>query len=573
MLGTPSQESETRNVSESGYDVLITGARIVDGTGNPWRYGDVALTGELITKLASPGSIQPGDAREVVAAHDMVICPGFLDILSQSLPGLLRDPRGISKITQGVTTEILGEVRTPAPFGGRIADPFSASDLLRIGPTATMWEKRACHWRRFSDWLDALANHPTSVNLGSFLGGGTVREFVKGYDSSPANTDEVTAMRELVASAMEDGALGLATALIYSPCSFATTDEIVSLAEIVAGYGGIYATHVRSEGNRFLEALDEAIEIGQRVRVPVEVFHLKAAGERNWPKLSKAIARIEAARSEGIDVTADMYPYVGAGTDLTVSLPPWAREEPVLYDRLADPAWRDRFRAEMAQSIADWENLAALAGPDNVFPLALTVPELRTYQGKTLADIAAIRGQDWIDTVMDLLASERQGIFSAFLLMSEENQLLGLKQPWMKIASDAPALDPEWAIAEGPAHPRSYGTFPRVLDCYVREQRVLSVEEAVRKMTSAVADRLGLTGRGLLRAGMHADVVIFDPTKIGDRATFTDPHQLSTGVRDVWVNGTRVLRDSVHTGALPGRVLFGPGRIRGPCKSQVNEVG
>jgi N-acyl-D-aspartate/D-glutamate deacylase len=353
---------------------------------------------------------------------------------------------------------------------------------------------------------------------------------------------------------MEDGALGLSTALIYSPGAFALTEEVTALARTVASYGGLYATHIRSEGDHFLEALEEAIHIGQSAQVPVEIFHLKAAGRRNWAKLPQAVARIEAARASGLDITADMYPYAAAGTGLMAGLPPWAGEESELFDYAGDPGRREYLKAGSSVN-SSWENLVDLAGPANVMPLSLATPELRRFQGKTLKWIAAHRRQPWIDTILDMLAAERRDIFTLYRLMSEKNQRLGLGQPWMKISSDAGSYDPAWAAIEGPVHPRAYGTFPRVLGHYVRERGILSLEEAVRKMTSASANRLGLTDRGLLHAGMAADVVVFDPDKVGDRATYQNPHQLSTGIVHVWVNGVPVVHDGSHTGALPGKQL------------------
>jgi N-acyl-D-amino-acid deacylase len=541
------------------YDFLIKRARLVDGTGNPWRYGDVALSADRVASVALPESIDPSLARKVIQAEGMIICPGFVDILSQSLFSLLRDPRSLSKVTQGVTTEVVGEGSTPAPFGGRRRDPFTADKLQIMGEAANTWHQRARKWCRLGDWLEALSAQGTSVNVGSFIGGGTVREFVKGHDAGPASPAEVKAMQRLVASAMEDGALGLATALIYSPGAFARTEELMALAETAAAYGGVYATHLRSEGNRLLEALEEAIEIGRRAQIPVEIFHLKAAGRHNWRALPQAVNRIEVARASGLDVTADMYPYVAAGTGLTASLPPWAGDESELFDHAGDPVLREQLKARALQTDSTWENLAELAGPDNVMPLALASPEFRRYRGKSLERIAADRRQPWIDTILDLLASERQDIFTVYRLMNEKNQRLALRRPWMKISSDAAGYDPKWAATEGPVHPRSYGTFPRVLGRYVRENGVLTLEEAIRKMTSAPAKRLGLVDRGLLHPGMAADVVILDPEHVRDRATYREPHQLSTGILHVWINGVHVLRDGSHTGALPGRHLAGIG--------------
>jgi N-acyl-D-amino-acid deacylase len=533
-------------------DVLIRGARVVDGSGNPWRYADVAITGDRVVEVAPVGRITPEAAAEVVDANGMVVCPGFIDIQSHSILPLMRDGRCLSKITQGVTTEIMGEAWTPAPVGGRFTNPMGNRPQAW---NLDAWAERAQGWTRFIDWLHAYEAHGVSPNVGSFLGGGTLRQFAKGMDMGPANDDELQVMQRVMAEAMEGGAFGVSYALIYPPEAFVGTDEIVEVCKVIARYGGVYITHLRSEADTFLEALEEAIEIGQRSGAAVEVYHLKAAGRRNWSKMPEAIRRIDAARAQGLDITADMYPYPAGGTGLTSVMPPWVAEGGRLYDNLLDPATRERIRDEMLEPSGDWEAMASLAGPEGVMPVGFQREENRGYAGMRLSEIAAQRGQHWTDTVFDLLLSERQRISTVYFMMDDENLKLQLQQPWNKISTDAGGMDPEWAAPLGPTHPRSYGTYTRVLGKYVREERVLTLEDAVRKMTSAVADRLHLRERGLLRPGYFADVVVFDPETVSDRATFTDPHQLSTGIRDVWVNGARVLRDGVHTGATPGRVV------------------
>jgi dihydroorotase/N-acyl-D-amino-acid deacylase len=358
---------------------------------------------------------------------------------------------------------------------------------------------------------------------------------------------------------MQDGAFGLASALIYPPGAFAGTDELASLCEVVAAANGVHITHVRSEEDRLLEAIDEAVEIARRTGVATEIYHLKAAGERNWHKMPAAIARIDAARAEGLDVGADMYPYEAAGTGLTACVPPWASADGKLYDNLRDPATRARIKTAMAEPAPDWENFAAIAGPENILIASLGRPEFKQYEGLPLSEIAVARAQDWIDAALDLLATEGHDIFAFYVMMSDDNIRLQLRQPWIKIGTDAGGLDPDRARAHGLAHPRAYGTYPRILGRYVRELNALPLEDAVRKMSSAVADRLGLQDRGLLRRGMLADVVVFDPATITDHATYSDPHRLSTGILHVWVNGVQVLQDGQHTGATPGRQVYGPG--------------
>jgi dihydroorotase/N-acyl-D-amino-acid deacylase len=543
----------------ANIDVLIRGARVVDGTGNPWRYGDVALAGDRVLDIVPPGQIPAETAREVVDATGMVVCPGFIDILSHSHIPLMRDPRCLSKITQGVTTEIMGEGWTPAPVGGRFDDAFH--ELSRKQREAiTDWIEPAHGWHRFGDWLAALVERGVSPNVGSFLGGGTLREYVKGMDMGPATPDELATMRRVVAEAMEDGAFGVSYALIYPPDSYVATDELVAVCQAVSRHGGLYVTHMRSEADHLLAAIDESIAIGRRANLPVEIYHLKASGKRNWHLMPDAVARIEAARAAGVDVTADQYPYAASGTGLDATLPPWVAAEGRFFESLGEPATRERIRAEVLAPSGDWEAMAHDVGVEGVMPVGFEQPENVRYAGQRLTEIAAIRGQHWLDSVFDLLRAERQRIFTIYFSQDEENVALGLRQPWIKVSTDAGGIDPAWAAAEGPTHPRAYGTYPRVLAKYVRDEGVLTLEAAICKMSGAVASRLGLRDRGLLRPGCYADVVVFDPVTITDYATFENPHQLSAGVREVWVNGVHVLAAEEHTGATPGKVLSGQGR-------------
>ncbi len=538
-------------------DTLIVGGQVVDGTGNPWRYGDVAIAGDRIVAIVPPGQIAPDQAREVVDAGGMVVCPGFIDIQSHSIQTLMVDGRSLSKITQGVTTEIMGEAWTPAPFGGQIDNPFGNALFVQ---DVTGWAERARSWRRFRDWLEALQAHGVSPNIGSFLGGGTLRQYGCGMRMGRATPDELAIMRRVMHEAMDDGAFGVSYALIYPPDSFVETDELVAVCEVVAEHRGIYITHVRSEAEKLVEAIGEAIAIGRRANLPVEIYHLKAAGRPNWHLMPAAIESIEAARASGLDITADMYPYAASGTGLTAILPPWADADGRLYQNLADPLMRAKIRAEVLEPAGDWEAMGHNTTPAGIMPIGFRLPAHQPYVGRRLAEIAELRGQHWADAALDLLAAEGQRISTIYFSMDEANVRMQLSLPWIKIATDAGGHDPAWAKPLGPVHPRGYGTYPRVLGRYVRDERALALEDAVRKMTSAVADRLGLPERGLLRAGCYADVVVFDPATIADRATFEEPHQLATGVRDVWVNGARVLAGGAHTGATPGRVVSGPGR-------------
>lgn len=537
------------------YDVLIRNGRVIDGTGNPWFYADVALEGDRITAIAPPGSIDSSNAGEVIDAAGHVVCPGFIDIQSHSIMPLLDDPRLISKVTQGVTTEIMGELWTPAPFGGRIEEPFNNRML---GGTTTHWADEAREWTRFRDWLEAMRREGVSTNIGSFIGGGTVREYAKGWEMGEPTEEELDVMRRVVRDAMEDGAFGVAPALIYPPSSYSSTEELTEIAKVIASFGGVYITHVRNESEQLLEGIGEAIEIGRRSGCIIEIYHLKASGQPAWPLMPRAIEMINEARAEGIDVTSDMYPYAASGTGFNVLVPGWAHADGKLYDNLSDDSVWAKIREEMLNPPAGATAMARTQHRDRIMPVGFMQEENKQYIGKTLEEIAEMRGEEWPDTVRALLLSEKQRISTFYFLMSEENLAIQLKEPWIKISSDAGGVNPE--TQELPTHPRAYGTFTRVLGKYVREEGVLELEDAIRKMTWSVADRLCLHDRGILREGAYADVIIFDPDTVADRSTFTDPHQLSVGIRDVWVNGEQVLKDGVHTDATPGQIVDGPGR-------------
>ena len=535
------------------FDTLITGARIVDGSGNPWIRADVAITGDRISAITPPGQISPRQAAVVISpGGDRVVCPGFIDIQSHSIAPLMMDGLCLSKITQGVTTEIMGEAWTPAPVGGRIT---TTGAFGSYGGQLAEWEELATKWSRFGHWLEALTERGVSPNVGSFLGGGTLRRYGRGMEMGPPTADELAVMRTVMAAAMEDGAFGVSYALIYPPDAYTEIDELVEVCEVVSQYDGVYITHMRSEAENILDALHEALEIGARADLPVEIYHLKASGRRNWHLMPQVIEVIDRARAEGLDVTADMYPYVASGTGLSSVLPPWAAADGRFFDNLRDPQTREKIRKATLRPDGSWEAMVENHSPEGVMPVGLHQPENQQYVGRRLSDIAAARGEEWVDTVFHLLLSENQRIGTIYYSMTEENIQLQLQLPWIKISTDAGGMDPAWASEYGPVHPRAYGSYPRVLGRYVREERILSLEDAIRKMSSAVADRLSLRDRGLLRRGMLADVVVFDPETIGDRATFEDPHQLSLGVEHVFVNGVHVIDGGVHTGATPGRFV------------------
>ena len=540
------------------YTTLITNAKIVDGTGNPWFYGDVVLAGDRIAAITPPGRIPVDQVADVVDATGMVVCPGFIDILSHSILPLMVDGRCLSKITQGVTTEIMGEGSTPGPINDKIdLRALKSHVFTQLVPE---WAERMDRWVGFRDWLEALAERGVSSNIGSFLGGGTLRQYAMGMEMGEPTPDQLDLMRRTMAEAMAAGAMGISCALIYPPSAYSSTAELIEVCKVVSEYNGIYITHIRSEADGLLEGIEEALTIGQQAQLPVQIYHLKAAGQRNWPKMRQVIDRINAARAAGQDITADMYTYPAAGTGLTSVLPPWAAAGGKLYENLRDPEMRAKIKAAALNPDGSWEAMASLCGPEGVMLIGFTKAEHQQYVGKRLSEIAAMRGQDWVDTTFDLLVAEGQRISTIYFMMTDDNLRLQLQQPWIMIGTDAGGLDPVWAAPTGPYHPRAYGTYTRVLGRFVRDEGVIGLEDAVRKMSAAVAQRLGIRDRGLLREGMLADVVIFDPAIVADRATFENPHQLSVGVRDVWVNGGRVLKDGAHTGAMPGRIVDGPGR-------------
>jgi len=544
-------------------DVLITGGRIVDGTGNPWFYGDVGIAGDRIERITPRGTIDPTTANIVIEASGHVVAPGFIDIQSHSILPWLTDRRSISKVTQGVTTEILGEGWTPAPFGGEITSVFGGIVGDRLRDQELDWESIVREWTRFGDWLKDYEQRTVSVNFGSFLGGGTVRQYACGERMGEPTEAELATMRRITAEAMEDGAFGVATALIYPPDAYTTTPDLIEIMKVVAACNGIHITHMRSEGDLIFDGLAETLEIAEKTGVATEIYHLKVMGKENWPKMAPVIRQITSARAAGLDVTADMYPYDGGGTGITACLPPWCAADGKLFENIVDPEVRTRILAEMESQDVDWENLGLKCGPENVIVADLRSPELIGFRGKTLRDIAAALDLTWQEAILHMLNIERHRISTMFRGMTESNIEIQAKQSWMKFSTDAGGLDPLLAVAEGPTHPRSYGTYTKVLGEFVREKGWLTLEEAVRKSSSAVADRLGLRDRGMVREGMKADVIVFDPETVIDKATYTDSHQLSVGIRDVLVNGIAVLRESQHTGAFPGQRVNGQGyRIR-----------
>lgn len=539
---------------------LIRNGRIIDGTGNPWFYGDVLLREDSIQEIAPPGTIDAATTDDIVDAEGHIVAPGFIDIQSHSIIPFLTDRRALSKITQGVTTEIMGEGWSPAPFGGEIKTPWPPGVADRIGQEAFAdWNELARSWSRFGDWLAEFEKRGTSVNIGSFVGGGTVREYGMGLQAGNATPEAIDAMRKIVAESMEDGAFGVATALIYPPDVYTSTEELIEIMKVVAAYNGVHITHMRSEGDELESGFAETLRIAKESGVSTEIYHLKAIGPANWPKMPQLIADINAARARGIDITSDMYSYEGAGTGLAACLPPWCQADGKRQENLTNPVTRARIVEDILNPDGTWENFGAMIGPENVLLAQIDHPDIRKYRGWFLADAAADLGMNWAEAACHLIATNENNIFCMYMAMSTENLELQAKQPWITFSTDAGGIDPDRVRHQGLTHPRAYGTYTRVLGRFVRENGWITLEDAVRKSSGTVASRLGLLNRGLLREGLKADVIVFDPDTVIDNATYTDPHHLSSGIRDVWVNGTRVLKGGNHNGSLPGERVFGPG--------------
>ena len=539
----------------SHYDVVISGGRIVDGTGNPWFYGDVGVAGGRIVRVAPAGFLRDAAAARRIDAGGLVVAPGVIDIQAQSYDELLfGDSRVVSMTTQGVTTMVLGEGDTPAPTNDGLLADFTATStdttLIRL-----MHGFAGEHG--FDAWLTAMQRHRDAVNVGSFLGAGTVRAYAKGMAEGPASPAELDTMRRVVRDAMRDGAFGVASALEYPPGAYAATGELIEEAKAMAPFGGVYITHMRSEGDRLIESVNETFRIGREGGVPVEIYHLKASGRANWPRARQVVGMIDSARAAGQDVAADQYPYAAGQNNLSSCIPPWAHADGRLLDRLRDPATRTRIKTEMLNEHPDYDDPCQEATPAGVEVVGFTLDSLKRFEANRLADIASAMGRDWPDALMDLTLAERNGLGQVIFIASDSNVAMQVRQPWMKFGTDAEAFDPD--SAKIATHPRAYGTYPRILGRFVREWHVLALEDAVRKMSGAVAERLGIRDRGLLKEGMYADIMIFDPNTIIDRATYERPHQLSEGVRYVLVNGVPVVDGGRVTGAKPGMVVRGPG--------------
>jgi dihydroorotase/N-acyl-D-amino-acid deacylase len=538
------------------FDVVITNAKIVDGTGNPWHYGDVGIRGDRIAVVAPRHALGDASANPRIDANGLVVAPGYIDIQSHSRDQLLfADGRVIGKVSQGVTSEILGESATPGPANANVDSIFAGTTASDSANVRAMQRFRG--ERGFGAWLDSMEAHRNAVNVGSYLGAATVRAYAMGQREGPADAAALDTMRALVRNAMRDGAFGISTALIYPPGSYANTAELIELARAMAPLHGTYITHIRSEEAGLLSAMDEAMRIGSEAGVPVVMYHFKASGHTNWGLAGPAIAKVDSARAAGLDYKATMYPYPASGNNLSSCIPDWVHADGKLLERLEDPSQMERIRKEMAD-LAPGARVYCQHNPPEAYQVqGFRTDAYRPYQGRRLNEIARSMGMDWIDAIIQLTIDERNILGKITFAMSEENVARMIAQPWVIIGSDAGGYDPDTTTSL--VHPRSYGSFPRVIGKYVRTDSVLRLEDAVRKMTWSTAQVLGLRDRGLVREGLFADLVIFDPETVIDRATFGSPHQLSTGIRDVFVNGVAVWRDGRHTGATPGRVLRGPG--------------
>ncbi len=538
--------------ASNGFDVLIKNGRIVDGTGAPWFRGDVGITGDRIVAV---GSLSDRPAAATIDATDLVVAPGFIDLLGQSEFHVLVDGRAASKILQGVTTEVTGEGKSIAPVNDRLIEEERPS-AQHFGV--------AQNWRTLADYFRRLETQSRpAINMATFVGAGGVRNYVIGKDDRPATAAELEQMKRLVATAMEQGALGLSTSLQYVPDRFASTDEIVELAKVAAKYGGVYFTHQRSESGRIFESVDEVIAISRQAGIPAEIWHLKTAYKSNWGKMPEVLRRLEQARAGGVDVTANQYPYPRASNGLDACLPLWVREGGLdkMLARLRDPAQRERIKREMEDpDVTGWENQwYGSGGGDGVMLSSVLNPELRKYEGQTLTQIGKAMGKDPRDAVMDLVIADRGESSVIISIMSEEDVRTALQHRLVGIGTDSGAQAEDGKLSESKSHPRAWGSFPRILGKYVRDEHLLTLEEAIRKMTSKAAARVHLSDRGILRPGMMADITIFDPATIQDVSTFDDPKHYSAGVKHVFVNGKRVVAGGAITSQRPGRPLRGPG--------------
>ena len=536
-------------VPNAAFDLVITNGHIIDGSGSPWYSGDIGIRGGTIAAI---GNLSADARARTIDAQGKVVAPGFIDMLGQSEMTILVDPRLPSKIYQGITTEITGEGGSAAPLNDAIirADQ-SGYEHYHIDPD----------WRTFRQYFARLEKQGMGINLASYVGATQVRRMVLGDDDKQPSPEQLVQMKTLVREAMKDGAVGVSTSLEYAPAPYAKTDELIALATEASRFGGIYATHMRSESDAVLESIDEALRIGREARIPVEIWHLKVAGKNNWGRMPEVVAKINAARNAGMDVSANTYAYIAWFNDFSAFIPPWAHDGGTakMVERLKDPGMRARMRKDMLTPSKDWDNeWQEIPGPEAIMIGIVQSPKLVPLQGKRLSDIAKLRNKDPLDALFDFLMEDPNAGVAVFG-MSQPDVTLALQQPWVSIDNDSSGASPEGILGQEHPHPRAYGTFPRILSKYVREEKALTLEDTIRKFSALAAQRMCLTDRGVLKSGMWADIVIFDPSTVHDRATFENPNQLSEGMDYVLVNGVPVVDQGKMTGKLPGKVLRGPG--------------
>ena len=535
------------------FDALIRGGTVYDGTGAAGRRADVGIRGD---RIAAIGDLAGATAAIIVNASGLAVSPGFINMLSWSTESLLVDGRSQGELRQGVTTQIFGEGSSMGPLN----EAMKKRAYEQMGDV-----KYEITWTTLAEYLKDLERRGVSQNVASYIGATTIREHVIGLEDRKPTPEQLEEMRRLVRAEMEAGALGIGSSLIYAPAFYASTEELVELCKVAAQYRGKYISHMRSEGGRLLEAVDELLRISREANIPAEIYHLKAAGKSNWSKMDEVIAKVEAARKSGLKITADMYTYTAGATGLDAAMPPWVLDGgyEAAYKRLGDPETRKKIAAAIRTGGSDWENLYLAAGsPDRVLLVEFKNDKLKPLTGKTLAEAAKLRGEDPIDAIMNLVLEDRSRVGTVYFMMSEDNLRKQIRLPWLSFGSDAASMSPEPPFTKSSAHPRAYGNFARLLGKYVREDKVIPLEEAVRKLTGLPATNLELEGRGFIREGMFADIAVFDPATIADRATFEKAHQFAVGMKHVFVNGAHVLKDGEHTGAKPGRALYGPGKIK-----------
>ncbi len=535
---------------DTGYDVIIRNGHIIDGSGNPWVSGDIGIRGERIARI---GNLGDATAKRTIDAHGLVVAPGFIDMLGQSETALLIDNRSLSKLSQGITTEITGE--------GQSVAPQDALTLAQLQPELDQYHLKV-DWTTLDGYFSRLEKNGTPLNLGTYVGAAQVREAVLGDVDRVPTPEELGRMKALVAEAMQQGAFGISTALIYPPGHYAKTEELIELAKVAAHYGGIYATHMRSEGQSESEAVQEALRIGSEAHLPVEIFHLKVIGKPRWGSMPKIVGMIQSARDSGQDVSADMYPYVAGGTALASSLPPWVADGGTakLLERLKDAATRSKIKDEMATEHPNWENLyLGSGGASGIILSGIENPDLKQYNGKTMAQFAEAQKKEPLDALMDLVIADKAQTGAIYFIASEEDLRYGLKQAWTSIGLDGGEESLDGPLFDPHGHPRAFGSMPRFLGHYVRDEHLLPLEQAIRKITSLPAQRERLRDRGLLKEGFFADITIFDPATILDKATYENPAELSQGIKDVFVNGSLEYEDGKLTGATAGKALRGPG--------------